>query len=339
MRFGCGMGRTALILAELMLALYAVTLVAQTAAPPSATSPNEVPAASSPTGPVPTGGDAKPDVRVPNSDQAHYKISPGDTLDITVFGAPDLSQKVRVTSNGEAYLPLVNYIQVAGLDVQEAQSAIENALKKGNFLTSPHVSVFISEYASGIVVMGEVVKPGIYPVTASKGMLFDILTEAGGPTPNAGQVVTIAHRGDTEQQTVFLSHDPKKDMEANVPVYQGDTIMVSKAGMIFVVGEVVSPSAFIMESKSGYTALKALAMAHGPTRLAKLSQAMVVRQTPEGVKQIPVPLDKIARSKAPDTELLADDILLVPMNHAKSAAFQAVSMAQSIALLGVTHVW
>ena len=339
MRFGCGMGRTALILAELMLALYAVTLVAQTAAPPSATSPNEVPAASSPTGPVPTGGDAKPDVRVPNSDQAHYKISPGDTLDITVFGAPDLSQKVRVTSNGEAYLPLVNYIQVAGLDVQEAQSAIENALKKGNFLTSPHVSVFISEYASGIVVMGEVVKPGIYPVTASKGMLFDILTEAGGPTPTAGQVVTITHRGDTNQQTVLLSHDPKKDMEANVPVYQGDTIMVSKAGMIFVVGEVVSPSAFIMESKSGYTALKALAMAHGPTRLAKLSQAMVVRQTPEGVKQIPVPLDKIARSKAPDTELLADDILLVPMNHAKSAAFQAVSMAQSIALLGVTHVW
>ena len=116
----------------------------------------------------------------------------------------------------------------------------------------------------------------------------------------------------TEQQTVFLSHDPKKDMEANVPVYQGDTIMVSKAGMIFVVGEVVSPSAFIMESKSGYTALKALAMAHGPTRLAKLSQAIVVRQTPDGVKQISVPLDKIAQSKAPDTELLADDILLVP---------------------------
>jgi polysaccharide export outer membrane protein len=170
-------------------------------------------------------------------------------------------------------------------------------------------------------------------------MLFDILTEAGGPTPTAGQVVTITHRGDTNQQTVFLSHDPKKDMEANVPVYQGDTIMVSKAGMIFVVGEVVSPSAFIMESKSGYTALKALAMAHGPTRLAKLSQAIVVRQTPEGVKQISVPLDKIARSKAPDTELLADDILLVPMNHAKSAAYQAVSMAQTVAVFGLARVW
>ena len=62
---------------------------------------------------------------------------------------------------------------------------------------------------------------------------------------------------------------------------------------------------FIMESRSGYTALKALAMAHGATRLAKLSRAVIVRQTPKGVQEIPVPLDKIAKNQAPDTELLA----------------------------------
>ena len=335
----CKAGRTAIIFTALMLALFAVAVFAQTASPPTPTSQSQLPAVSSPTAPVHTGVDAKSEVTTPNSELSHYKIEPGDTLDITVFGAPDLSQKVRVTSSGDAYLPLVNYVQVAGLDVQGAQTAIESALKKGNFLTTPHVSIFVSEYASGVVVMGEVAKPGIYPVTASKGMLFDILTEAGGPTPTAGQGITITHRGGTEQQTVFLSHDPRKDMEANVPVYQGDTVMVSKAGVIFVVGEVISPSAFIMESKSGYTALKALAMAHGPTRLAKLSQAIVVRQTTDGVKQIPVPLDKIAQSKAPDTELLADDILLVPLNHAKSAAFQAASMAQSVALMGAYHAW
>jgi polysaccharide export outer membrane protein len=278
----------------------------------------------------------------PNSDQAYYRISSGDTLDITVFAAPDLAQKARVTNDGDVYLPLVNYVHVAGLNVEEAQAAIENALKKGNFLISPHVSIFVSEYASGVVVMGEVVKPGIYPVTASKGMLFDIITEAGGPTANAGQVVTITHRGATNQQKISLEQNPEKTMEADVPVYPGDTIMVLKAGTIFVVGEVLNPSAFIMERKSGYTALKALAMAHGPTRLAKLSQAIIVRQTPEGVKQIPVPpvpLDKIVQSKAPDTELLADDILMVPTNHAKSAAIQAVAMAQSIAILGVSRTW
>jgi polysaccharide export outer membrane protein len=329
------MARTAVIFNVLLLVVFAVTAVAQTATPSSPPSPNTA----QPTTPIRSEMDAKPDASAPNSSQSYYRISPGDTLDITVFGAPDLTQKVRVTSSGDAYLPLVNYVHVAGLTVEEAQGAIENALKKGNFLISPHVSIFVSDYASGVVVMGEVVKPGIYPVTASKGLLFDVLTQAGGPTANAGQVVTITHRGDAQQQTVLLSQNPNQNMEANVPVYQGDTIMVSKAGTIFVVGEVLNPSAFIMERKSGYTALRALAMAHGPTRLAKLSQAIIVRQTPEGVKQIPVPLDKIAQSKAPDTELLADDILMVPTNHAKSAAIQAVSMAQSIAVLGIARSW
>ena len=88
MCLGCKAGRTALIFTALMLALFAVTVVAQTASPPSPTSQSQLPAVSSPTAPVHTGGDAKPDVTVPNSEQSHYKISPGDTLDITVFGAP-----------------------------------------------------------------------------------------------------------------------------------------------------------------------------------------------------------------------------------------------------------
>jgi polysaccharide biosynthesis/export protein len=269
----------------------------------------------------------------------HYKITPGDTLDVTVFGAPDLSQKARVTSTGDIYLPLVDYVHVAGLDVEEAQTAIEKALKKGNFLTAPHVTVAVAEYADGVLLMGEVVKPGIYPITGSNGRLLDVLTQAGGTTPNAAQLVSITHRGDPQPETVYLSHDPEKAMEANVPVHQGDAIMVAKAGMIFVVGEVVQPSAFVMESRSGYTALKAVAMAHGATRLAKLSRAVIVRQTATGVEQIPVPLDKIAESKAPDTELIADDILMVPTSHAKIAAAQAMSMAQSIAVFGAATRW
>jgi polysaccharide export outer membrane protein len=268
-----------------------------------------------------------------------YRISPGDTLDITVFEAPDLSQKVRVTNNGEIYLPLVNYVHVGGQDVREAQESIESALKSGNFMVSPHVTIAVAEYASGVVLMGEVSKPGIYPVTAATSRLLDLLTEAGGTTANAGQMVTITHQGNTQQQVVFLSHDPTKAMEANVPVSQGDTIMVSKAGTIFVIGEVVSPSEFIMQNRTGYTALKALAMAHGATRLAKLSQAKIIRQTPKGVQEISVPLDKIAQDKAPDTELIADDILMVPTNKGKIAAEQAVQMAQSIAVLGVARTW
>lgn len=268
-----------------------------------------------------------------------YKISPGDTLDVTVFGASDLSEKVRVTSKGDVYLPLVNYVHVSGQDVQQAQESIETALKKGNYMVSPHVTLEVTEYATGVVLMGEVMRPGIYPVTASTSKLLDLITEAGGTTQSAGQMVTITHEGTGQQQVVFLSHDPAKAMEADVPIARGDTIMVSKAGQIFVVGEVIQPSAFIMESRSGYTALKALAMARGATRFAKLSGAVIVRQTPKGVEEIPVPLDKIAKNQAPDKELIADDILMVPTSHGKVAATQAVQMAQSIAVFGAARVW
>jgi polysaccharide export outer membrane protein len=328
----CSKRQVATIVLLSVLTLLGVTGLAQTTASSGSISQNRSEDKSASPGTTAPGG-------ITQMPSPLYRISAGDTLDITVFGAPDLSQKVRVTNNGEIYLPLVNYVHVGGQDVREAQESIESALKSGNFMMSPHVTIAVAEYASGVVLMGEVSRPAIYPVTAATSRLLDLLTEAGGTTPNAGQMVTITHQGNTQQQVVFLSHDPTKAMEANVPVSQGDTIMVSKAGTIFVIGEVIQPSAFIMESRSGYTALKALAMAHGATRLAKLSQAKIVRQTPTGVKEISVPLDKIVKDKAPDTELIADDILIVPTNRGKIAAAQAIQMAQSVAILGVTRVW
>ena len=329
-----GHGRQIAVIFLLFLVMLPVSVLAQTgeASAPPASAQTQSSEKSAPTSSSAPSG-------ITQAPGPAYKIAPGDTLDITVFGAPDLSQRVRVTTKGEIYLPLVNYVQVGGQNIQEAQESIEAALKKGNFLVAPHVTISVSEFGSGVVLMGEVAKPGIYPVTVATSRLLDLLTEAGGTTSSAGPMVTITHQGSTTQQVVYLSHDPAKAMEANVPISQGDTVMVSKAGTIFVIGEVVSPSAFLMESRSGYTALKALAMAHGATRLAKLSAAVIVRQTPSGVEEIRVPLDKIAKNQAPDADLVADDILMIPTSHGKIVAGQAVSMAQSLALIGAYHAW
>lgn len=330
--------RGAIILVGLLLVCFAANLVAQSSSsPPASPSPDNPPQNSTAaSGGTVSAPDGSAQIAVPPG----YKIAAGDMLDVTVFGVPDLSQKTRVNSNGEIYLALVNYVHVAGMDLQEAQAAIENVYTSGRFLTSPHVSVSLAEQAGGVVVMGEVARPGIYTVTASKDTLYDILTEAGGTTQVAGKVITITHRREPDHpQTVVLSSDPKQMMAANVPVTLGDVIMVSKAGVIYVVGEVVQPSGFIMESNSGYTALKALAMAHGATRLAKLSDAKIVRQTPQGVKVIPVPLNKIAQDKAPDTELLAGDILMVPISHVKATAMQAASLAQSVATVAAVSAF
>ncbi len=128
---------------------------------------------------------------------------------------------------------------------------------------------------------------------------------------------------------------------SNVMLHQGDMISVARAGVVYVVGEVAQPSGILMAESTEYTALKALAMAHGPTKLATLNKAMIVRRTPDGIKSIPVPLKKIMSSKTPDIAMQRDDILVVPNSLAKTAGYRgldaAVSLAGSAALVGVTR--
>ena len=291
---------------------------------PSSTTPQN-PAATPPTS-----------VALPAADQSHYIISPGDVLDVSVFGAPDLSQKAVVNSGGNIYMPLINYVHVADLHVEDAQLVVEKAYFTNGVLKFPHVTIVISSYASGVVLMGEVVRPGIYPIVGT-GKLFDILAEAGGTAASAGQVVTITHKGVAEPQIVTLTSDPIKSNSANVPVQQGDTIVVSKAGVVYIVGEVYSPSGFLMDEKGQYTVMKVVAMAHGTTKFAKTSKARIVRRTSDGNKEIPVPLDKILVSKAPDIPLQSNDILFVPTNKGKQAAARgaeaAISIATSLAIV------
>jgi polysaccharide biosynthesis/export protein len=293
----------------------------------------ETPANSATTPPTATSA-------MPFSNQSRYVISPGDVLNVSVFGAPDLSQgAAAVNSAGDIYLPLINYVHVGGMHVEEAQGAVEQAYLKSNVLKFPHVSIVVTSYSSGVILMGEVGRTGIYPLVGS-GRLFDILAEAGGVSATAGQTITITHK-DGIQETVHLSSDPEHTLSANVPVQQGDTIIVSKAGVIYVVGEVLSPSGFLMDEKGQYTVMKAVAMAHGVTKLAKTSKARIVRRTPNGQQEIPVPLNKILLSKAPDIPMQSNDILFIPSSKEKQAANTAagvaVGLASGVAYWGLYH--
>jgi len=273
-------------------------------------------------------------------DQSRYVVSPGDLLEVSVHGVPELTQKTRVNSDGNVRLPLVNSVHIGGSRLEDAQAKIEEALRAGNYVKNPHVTLLVIEYGGGAEVMGEVARPGIYPVLGSR-RLFDLLSEAGGTTANAGQTVTIANRANQTQRTVLLRNDPQKIMEADVFVYQGETVFVSHAGVFYVLGEVLSPSGFVMENKTEYTALRAIAMAHGPTKLARLSHATIVRRNGDSVEQIQVALDKVAQSKTPDVKLLPEDILYVPTNKGKMAAALvaqiAIAVATSAAIWSVPH--
>ena len=124
---------------------------------------------------------------------ANASPGPGDLLEISVYGVPDLTQRVRVNADGDVNLPLVNYVHIGGLHVEDAQSKIEQTLRAGNYVKNPHVTLLVTEYGSGAELLGEVGHPGIYPVLGQR-RLYDLFSAAGGTSATAGGTVSFAHK-------------------------------------------------------------------------------------------------------------------------------------------------
>lgn len=246
-------------------------------------------------------------------------IGAGDLLRVSVLGAPESDQEVRVGADGNIFLNFIGKVLVAGQTTEQAQAVVAKKLVAGGFFTDPQVSVFAKEYVTqGVSVMGEVQKPGVYPVLGARS-LFDVLSLAGGTTQKAGKLISITHR-ETPQSptTVSLSNDSTESIRSNVAIYPGDTIVVSKAGMVYVSGDVHRPSAVPMDNSS-MTVLQALAVAEGVNPTAALNKARLIRTTPSGPQEIPLLLKDMLTSKSPDVHLQAEDIIFVPNSAAKTA--------------------
>jgi polysaccharide biosynthesis/export protein len=267
------------------------------------------------------------------------RLEAGDLVEVNVYNVPELTTKARISSAGEVYLPLIESVHVAGLTAEEAEGLIQKRLSDGGFVKSPHVTLFVDQFASqGASVLGEVSRPGVYPVLGEQ-RLFDLVSVAGGFTEKAGRGITITHRSQTEKPiTVPLSRNVADNPESNIPIFPGDTIIVHKADLVYVVGDVGRPSGFLMD-RGRLTVLQALALAGGTTRTANLGGARILRTGPDGTTETPVQLKKILNAKAPDLILQADDILFVPTSTAKAitgrtleAAMQAATAASVIAV-------
>lgn len=263
--------------------------------------------------------DGQSSLAISRSERAgKLSIGPDDELDVSVYGVPELSQHVRVDTSGDAYLVLIGPVHVEGLSSAEAQEVIERRLVEDRLVKNPHVTVYVKEFMSqSVSVVGEVNKPGNYPALSTR-RLYDAFQEAGGLTPAAG-TVTITHPGQLEKPTIIaLSNDPVKSAQANVEIMPGDAIMVSKAPIVYVLGEVNKPGGYVLATESnvkdfeGLTVMRALAMASGPVHGAALNRSRIIRRTPKGIKELPIPLKKIMAGKAPDPPLEAEDILYIP---------------------------
>lgn len=157
-----------------------------------------------------------------------YVIGPDDVLDVSVWKEPELTRSLQVRPDGKISMPLLNDIQAAGLTAAQLSQVITERLKK--YLTSPQVTVILTQINSQkVYVLGEVTRPGAYPVLPGMNIL-QAITSAGGLTPyaNTKKIVLMRSENGAEAKYPFNYKDvlDGRRAEENIRVKAGDTIVV-----------------------------------------------------------------------------------------------------------------
>ena len=256
-------------------------------------------------------------------------LSPGDVLDVSEYHTPEFHSVVHVAPDGTINLPLLRDVQVAGLTEQATARAIEKALTDAGVLLHPQVSVLVLVYAGqDVSVLGEVTRPGVYAYTLHHRLL-DLISAAQGLSPSAGRLVNVFHRNDPQTpHPVALDpggEDTKQDH--NPELEPGDTVQVSRAGLVYVIGDVVRPGGFPVDPVQGLTVVQAISLAWGPTQNAATGKALLIREQKGGRTLTTIDIKRMMHGQEPDLPIHDRDILFVPDSTAKGMLNRTIEAA------------
>jgi polysaccharide biosynthesis/export protein len=263
-----------------------------------------------------------------------YRIGPGDVLEVRVARAPELSRDaVRVDQSGNIRMPMLD-LDIPAACQTEGQLAQNIAKLYKKYKNDPHVDVFVKEFQSQpVAVIGAVHGAAQFKLQRPVKLL-ELLSLVGGPTDAAGQTVQIVHAGggplcsqggettDASDASAFVTYNLSDTLhgspEANPFVQPGDIVSVPQADQVFVLGNVLKPSAIAM--KEPLTVSKAIAIAGGTAPSTKKDKVRIIRQLPGSTvkKEITVDLTAIEKNKAEDIALLPNDVIDVPISGTKS---------------------
>lgn len=200
-------------------------------------------------------------------DKSDYQLAAGDAIRIQVFQNPDLSLETRVSENGSITYPLIGAVELGGLSIAKAEARIAEALQKGGFIRQPQVSIVLVQIRGNqISVLGQVNRPGRFPLETANTRLSDMLATAGGITPTGDdKIIVTGQRNGTPFRTeidvpaIYLNNKADND----IVLMGGDTVYVQRAAVFYIYGEAQRPGAFRIER--GMTVMQALAQGGGPT--------------------------------------------------------------------------
>lgn len=156
-------------------------------------------------------------------------IGADDQLEINVWKEPELSKTIPVRSDGKISLPLAGELQAAGKTPIQLEDDITSRLR--NFITEPAVTVMVTKINSlKFNVMGEVIRPGSYPLTTTTTVVDAIATAGGFRDFARKKSVYVLHQNPdgTESRLSFNYNQfvKGKDAKQNVHLQPGDTVVV-----------------------------------------------------------------------------------------------------------------
>ena len=293
-------------------------------------------------------GDSQPEKRNAETLTA-YVLGPDDLFTIQVLNAEEFKEKVpfRVDSDGNVNVPLIGRVRAAGLSISQFESEVARGLQA--YYIHPQVAVSIVEFhGRPISVLGAVDKPGIQYLRGGE-KLVEVIAHAGGPRADAGRTVTVSRRKEYGKIPVpNATEDPALQLSTveldlneliggnnallNISIEPHDVVTVSRADMVYVLGEVMKSGAFVVNNREEISVLRALAMAGGLSRTASAGSARILRRIPneQHRQEIIVNLGRVVKSKDPDMILRSEDILYVPGSTTKKVALRTIEAAVGV---------
>ena len=199
--------------------------------------------------------------------RAEPVLGVGDAVRMTVYQNPDLAVEARISENGQINVPLIGAVTIGGLSVPQAQKLIEDKLRTGGFVIKPEVTIQTTQIRSNqISILGQVAKPGRYPIEVVDSKVSEMIATAGGVLPGGADIVTLV--GNRNGKPIKLDIDLPAILQAgradlDIPVENGDILYVDRAPTAYIYGEVQKPGQIRLER--GMTLMQALATAGGLT--------------------------------------------------------------------------
>ncbi|HUS23503.1 MAG TPA: SLBB domain-containing protein [Candidatus Binatia bacterium] len=222
----------------------------------------------------------------PNGPDPSLKLGPGDAVTVQVYGRPEMTTTTYVADDGNITVPLAGQVKVNGMSPAQAADRVEKALKDGEFMLRPDVTIQLQQHRSQQVsVLGEVKTPGRVSVE-SRITVVDLLAQAGGTTENASDVVFVLRpdgHGSIDRIPVALNGLRDRNGDTESPMMRlkgGDSVFVPRADQFYIYGEVHSPNMYRLEP--GMTVIQAIARGGGVTPRGSDSRIEITRRRGDG---------------------------------------------------------